>query len=382
MRGRALRRGAVVLGVLALAGALYGLPVLRLARNRLVTGEPVFAPDAMPVEAALALALAAAAGLLAGAGRSRLLAWSAATLLATAFCVTVHGLGAAATDLSAGQPPAARVGLAAGAWCALALLGAGLGLAAARTRRAWAGAALAATLAGAVALMGWAGTLGGLSLAVEFGQRREAVAGATLRHVLLAGGAVGLAALVTAGLAPVRRLRGPVEMLAGGVQVVPAIALFGALVALLSGLLRALPALREAGLGALGPTPALLGIAAYLVLPLWRGLAQALRAADPAVLDAATGLGLGPRQVLLRVRLPLGAPALIGALRVACVQAIGLATLGALIGAGGLGSIVFDGMAQFAPDLILVGAVPVVALSLAVERGLSALEAAAGRWRA
>jgi osmoprotectant transport system permease protein len=56
------------------------------------------------------------------------------------------------------------------------------------------------------------------------------------------------------------------------------------------------------------------------------------------------------------------------------VQALGLATLGALVGAGGLGRIVFDGMAQFAPDLILLGAVPIVALSLLAERVLSALE--------
>lgn len=80
--------------------------------------------------------------------------------------------------------------------------------------------------------------------------------------------------------------------------------------------------------------------------------------------------------------MPLGAPILIGALRVAAVQSLGLATLGALIGAGGLGRIVFDGMAQFAPDLILLGALPIVALSLATERALGLAEdAARRRWR-
>lgn len=71
---------------------------------------------------------------------------------------------------------------------------------------------------------------------------------------------------------------------------------------------------------------------------------------------------------------------MIGALRVATVQGLGLATLGALIGAGGLGRIVFDGMAQFAPDLILLGALPIIALSLCAERALSLAEDAA-RWR-
>jgi len=109
------------------------------------------------------------------------------------------------------------------------------------------------------------------------------------------------------------------------------------------------------------------------MLPLQRGLDAAWRAPDRDTLDAARGLGLSPGQIVLRVRLPVGAPALIGGLRVACVQAIGLATLGALVGAGGLGRLVFDGMAQFAPDLILLGAIPIVALSLLAEMLLSAL---------
>jgi len=155
---------------------------------------------------------------------------------------------------------------------------------------------------------------------------------------------------------------------------VPAVALLGGLAALTGGLLRAVPPLRDLGLSALGPAPAIVGIAAYLLLPLWRGLAAALRAPDSASLDAAKALGLTRAQILLRLRLPLGAPQLVGALRVATVQALGLATLGALIGAGGLGRIVFDGMAQFAPDLILLGAIPIVAVSLMAERGLSALE--------
>ncbi|WP_232631942.1 ABC transporter permease subunit, partial [Methylobacterium sp. Leaf118] len=163
------------------------------------------------------------------------------------------------------------------------------------------------------------------------------------------------------------------------VQVIPAVALFGGLVAAASALLAAAPVLRDLGLSALGAGPGLVGIAAYLLLPLWRGLQGALRAPDPAALDAARALGLAPRQILMGVRLPLGAPLLIGGLRVAAVQAIGLATLGALVGAGGLGRIVFDGMAQFAPDLILLGAGPVIALSLTAERALSGLEAAARR---
>jgi hypothetical protein len=107
-----------------------------------------------------------------------------------------------------------------------------------------------------------------------------------------------------------------------------------------------------------------------------RRAASSLPSAPSAASESAM-IGRAPSRILTTLRLPLGAPALIGGLRVATVQALGLATLGALVGAGGLGTLVFDGMAQFAPDLILLGALPIIALSLAAEGALGRLEA----WR-
>lgn len=372
------RRG-VLLSAACLLGALYGLPLLRVAKNRLAVGEPVFALGGLGPEIEAVAALAIGAALLALAGRARIVSLAATALLALALALLVLALGSAAGDLVAGEPPAARAGFASGAWAALLLLGGGLALLARRTGVPGLGAALTAGFAGFVAAAHGAGALDGLSLAVEFEARKGAVGTALVRHLLLSGGAVLLAVAAALVLSLWRRGQGLVEILVGGIQVVPAVALFGALVALASALLRAVPALREAGLSALGPGPALVGIAAYLLLPLWRGLALALEAPDPATLDAAEALGLAPRQILFAVTLPIGAGLLVGALRVACVQGIGLATLGALVGAGGLGGIVFDGMAQFAPDLILLGAIPIVVLSLAVERGLSRAEDLARR---
>ena len=375
-----LARLGPLLFAAAFLGAVYGLPLLRLAKNRLVVGEPVFALDGAgtvagfgpEIEAVAALVLGAA--LLARTGRTRIGIGGATALLALALALLVLALGNTAEDLLAGEPPAARAGLASGAWAGVALLVGGLAYLSGRMALPGGGAALAVAFLAFVALAGWAGALGSLSLAVEFAARGGAVGEAVVRHLALSGGAVLLAACGAVLLSLWRRGQGLVAILVGGIQVVPAVALLGALVALASGLLRAVPSLREAGFSALGPAPALVGIAAYLLLPLWRGLALALAAPDPATLDAAKALGLTPRKILFQVRLPIGANILIGALRVACVQAIGLATLGALVGAGGLGGIVFDGMAQFAPDLILLGAIPIVALSLAVERTLSLIE--------
>jgi osmoprotectant transport system permease protein len=84
-------------------------------------------------------------------------------------------------------------------------------------------------------------------------------------------------------------------------------------------------------------------------------------------------------RIAAEIRLPLGFPLVFGGLRLAAVQAIGLVTLGGLVGAGGLGALVFEGMSQFAPDLILAAAAPVLALAVAADLALRGLERAARR---
>ena len=364
--------GAAAAG--CLAAALWGLPVLALSANRLVPGDPVYAADASGPAILAALGLACFAGLILWAGRGRPAAAAAALLLAAAAAAFLAGLGATAADLLAGRPTAARAGLASGAWIGLFAIATALALSLRRAGAGRPGLLVFGTLAALVLAAGSAGLLDHLSLAVEFRARRAGLIEALAEHLLLAGGALALAAATVLLLAPWRSLRGSVDLVASGLQVVPAVALLAALTALVSAVLKAMPGLREAGLSALGPVPALVAVAAYLLLPLWRGLAAARRAPGPAVLDAATALGLSARETLVQVRLPIGAPALIGGVRVAAVQAVGLSTLGALVGAGGLGRIVFDGMAQFAPDLILLGALPVIGLSLLAEGLLGGLE--------
>lgn len=352
---------------------------MHFAPNRLLTGTAIDAPSILGAMLWPLGALAAIGpGLLAGS-RGRLAAAIAALACLGAFALLLAGLGHGAAAWTAGQPPAARARLAAGAWIGASLLAAAVPLGARRVDPAAGGPIGALALAASVQGLWLAGRLDALSVVVEFRARRDELAAALLDHLALALGALALAALVTGALALWRRGRGLVDLTVSGLQVVPAVALLGGLVTAASALLSAAPALRTYGLSALGTVPALVGIAAYLLLPLWRGLQGALRAPDAASLDAARALGLTPRQILTGLRLPLGASVLLGGVRVAAVQALGLATLGALVGAGGLGTLVFDGMAQFAPDLILLGALPVIALSLAAERALSGLEAAARR---
>lgn len=368
------------LAAAALLPALLALlPVLHLAPNRLVTGAPVMASDALGAWIWPVVALAALGPALLVAGRGRASATLAGLACLAALALLLLGLGAGAADLIAGKPPATRARLASGAWIGLIMLAGVAALTAGRARLPGAGFTAAAAVAAVLAGLWCSGSLDALSLAVELRIRSDTLGAALRDHLALTFGALGLAACVNGGLALWRRGRGTVELVVSGVQVVPAVALLGSLVAAISALLAAAPALRGYGISALGSGPALLGIAAYLLLPLWRGQQAARRATGPDKLDAARALGLTAGQILTTIRLPLGAPLFVGGLRVAVVQALGLATLGALVGAGGLGTLVFDGMAQFAPDLILLGALPIIVLALAAEGALGSLETALRR---
>lgn len=346
------------------------LPWLAVAPNRLLPGVPIFAIGALG-----GVPVAALAGLLLVAGcvpqRRPLLA---AALAGCVVPLLLAGSGVAATAALAGAPPAARAALGAGAWVALA--GALLLLTEVlRPLRRGESTLAAALVLGAVVAIAASGRLESLSISVEYAGRAERVHAALFEHLALAAASLGLALLVATPLALWAARRPQAEAIAGGIldgiQVIPAIALFGMLLPLLSLLLGALPGLRGVGFAAIGTTPAVLATGAYVALPLFRALRAGLEAAPPAVVEAGRAMGFSEAGLLAVVRLPLGLPVFRAGLRVAAVQAIGLATLGGLVGAGGLGAIVFEGMAQFSADLILLGALPVVALALAVDAALA-----------
>ncbi|WP_203076834.1 ABC transporter permease subunit [Falsiroseomonas ponticola] len=354
--------------LVAIAALLLPLPFLGVAPNRLLPGEGVSAIAALGAWVAVPVALLAL-----GAWR-RLPGWAGAASAGLAVLALLALAGMAAGERLAGLAPAARASLGAGFW--LAMAGA---LALLAMRGAWMGVAVAA---GAALLLagGW---LDHLSLVVEGHARAEALRGAVLTHLALAGAALGLALLVAVPLAWAGfrrpRLRAALGAALAGVQVVPAIALFALLIPLLAALLRAVPALRDLGLGAVGWLPAVLATAAYLALPLWRSVSGGLASADPAAVQAAEAMGMTEGRILAEVRLPLALPVFAGGLRVAVVQAIGLVTLGGLVGAGGLGALVFEGLAQFATDLMLLGALPIMALALAADTLARAAETRLGR---
>jgi osmoprotectant transport system permease protein len=357
--------------VAALAG--FGTGFLTEAPNRLVSGAPVMLCDAA---GALPSAAFAATGIglfaLGFAAPRRPLHYLAAAVAGAALAAMLAAAGDAATKLAAAAPPAAAISLGAGFWvivacAALALIDS--------LRRAEASAPvqlIVAVLAAACFwLMAKAGLFDALALAREYATRREVFAAAMLRHVELVVAAIVPALVIGGplGLLALRRKRAeaPIFAFLNLVQTVPSIALFGLLIAPLSGLADSFPVLGALGVGGVGPAPAIIALVLYALLPVARSTLAGIGGVAPAAIDAARGMGMTPRQIFWQVEAPLALPVLLAGLRIVTVQAIGLTVVAALIGAGGLGTFVFDGLGQYATNLVLLGALPAIVLALAVD---------------
>jgi len=127
-------------------------------------------------------------------------------------------------------------------------------------------------------------------------------------------------------------------------------------------------------LATLGTAPALVALIAYALLPILRNTYTGIRQVDPAVVEVATGMGMTCRQILFQVQLPLALPFIMAGVRISTVWTIGVATLVSLVGAGGLGDLIFRGLSNYRVNLILAGAVPAAALALIFDWLIGRLE--------
>ncbi len=378
-RGWAFVRNRVLcMLVLAALSAAVGLAFVTVAPNRLVSGT------AVPLQALMGLApwgwwalpaiLLAAVFVPATRLTQAVVALTAALLLAAWLWLA----GSEAARQSAASSPLTRVSLGGGFWL-LALL---TWLAAADALQRLSLSLGARTLAHAAvllplfALLG-AGALDQLSLLKEYANREDVFRAAGLRHLQIVAATLIPALLigVPLGLAAARndKFATPLFAVLNVIQTVPSIALFALLIAPLSGLAAALPGWDIRGIGLL---PAVIALTLYALLPIVHGTASGLHQVPLAAVAAATGMGMTARQLFWRVEVPLALPVLLSGLRVTTVQVIGLAVVAALIGAGGYGGLVFQGLASSALDLVMLGVLPVVALAIVADAGLALLTAA------
>ena len=158
-----------------------------------------------------------------------------------------------------------------------------------------------------------------------------------------------------------RKLAGPVIAFANVVQTVPSLALFGLL-------------LPVPWLGENAARLAILALTGYALLPILRNTYAGVSGVDPALIDVSNALGMNGLQRLMKVELPLSASVILAGLRTATVTCIGVATIAAAIGAGGLGELIFRGVASVDNGLVLAGAIPAALLAMAADTGLGLLE--------
>jgi osmoprotectant transport system permease protein len=224
-------------------------------------------------------------------------------------------------------------------------------------------------VAGAGALLLWSGSWNDLSMLREYSTRAPAFWAEARTHLALAFGSVAIAAVVGVPVGilcyKLRPLRAAVLNVLNIVQTIPSIALFGLLIAPLAWVAANIPGASAIGISGIGVAPAMVALFAYSLLPIVSNTVVGLQSVAPAAVDAAKGMGMTGSQRLMGVELPLAFPVILTGIRIVLVQNIGLATIAALIGGGGFGVFVFQGIGQTAMDLVLLGAVPTVALAFA-----------------
>ncbi|MWJ28449.1 ABC transporter permease subunit [Halomonas sp. ZH2S] len=370
----------LLLSTLAL-GAFLGLEIVSVAPNRIVsgTGYPVFSALGWPgtlLGAGLILALIGLSCMAdqrhyRGAYRAMLaIVMALLGLMPFALMVAIHRL--VDSDL-----PQARLGIGAGFWVTLFVLL--LALVELRTRlalaRIWSWSLLIP-----IGLLWWLCLslwLEPLALMREYHSRSEQFFTAFRQHLELVGTAVGISLMLGMGLALLMRRYPGGQKAAFAVlnflQTIPSLALFGLLLAPLAWLAANVPLAASLGISGIGWAPALVALVAYSLLPMVRNTFIALEEVSPAVIDAAHGMGMSTRQVFLQVRLPLALPVMLEGVRITTVQAIGLTTVAALIGAGGFGTFVFQGLGQAAMDMVLLGALPILLMASVADALLGAV---------
>ncbi|MER9056546.1 ABC transporter permease [Mesorhizobium sp. M0213] len=358
--------GVVIAAISAYAA--FAAPFATFRANRIVPGETRSIVESLPATVGpLLMAIVVAAALIALLKTPLVLRLAASVVALAALALLI---GVAGSFLTPAGNTFARISPASGFW--LLIFAFTLLLADVLTRlnllpQARIGVLVVA--AAAIGLLLVSGSWNSLSILKEYFNRSDSFWAEGSKHVTLALGS--LAAAVIIGL-PLGILCHRVEKLRAGVlnvlniiQTIPSIALFGLLIAPLGWVASHVPGAAALGIRGIGTAPAFVALFLYSLLPVVANTVVGLAGVPRAANDAARGMGMTDRERLFGVEFPLAFPVILTGIRIVLVQNIGLATIAALIGGGGFGVFVFQGVGQTAMDLVLLGAVPTVVLAFA-----------------
>jgi osmoprotectant transport system permease protein len=342
------------------------MPFIIVKANRIASGKPMMLTQLMAQPAAiLLLVLVVATAFSALFLRSPLARLAIGTLCLVALLFAIGAVSSAATPAGS---TSARMTPGGAFWVLLAVTGLVISDALVKLQLTpW---MRVGSLLGYAALLGVflvSGALDSLSIMKEFSIRSDQFWGEAEGHVFLAFSSVAVAIVLALPLGIlcfwIPRVRAAVLQVLSLVQTIPSLALFGLLMLPLGYIATHVPLAADLGIRGIGVAPALIALILYSLLPIVANTVVGLEGVDPAVRDAAAGMGLTRLQILTRIDLPLAFPVILTGIRIVLVQAIGLVTVAALIGGGGFGLFIFQGLGQTAMDLVLLGAVPTVFLA-------------------
>ncbi|AZO42851.1 ABC transporter permease [Mesorhizobium sp. M7D.F.Ca.US.005.01.1.1] len=358
--------GVVIAAISAYAA--FAAPFATFRANRIVPGQARSILEALPATIGALLLAIIVVGALIALFRTPLVLRLAASVVALAALALL--VGVAGTFLTPAGNTFARVSPASGFW--ILIFAFTLLLADVLTRlnlSPWGRVGVLVAASAAIGLLLISGSWNDLSILKEYANRAESFWAEGSKHVTLALGSLAAAVIVGLPLGilchRVERLRAGVLNVLNIIQTIPSIALFGLLIAPLGWVATHVPGAAALGIRGIGTAPAFVALFLYSLLPVVANTVVGLAGVPRAANDAARGMGMTDRQRLFGVEFPLAFPVILTGIRIVLVQNIGLATIAALIGGGGFGVFVFQGVGQTAMDLVLLGAVPTVALAFA-----------------
>ncbi len=373
-RRYALDKLGLLVAVLAVAGAF--LPFATFRPTRIAGGEARYLLEALPGFAGWLVTGALLVGGVAALLRLTPLIRLGVGLMVLALLLVA--IGWSATYLTPADNTFARVGAGGGLWVWLFAFALLVTDALARRKLApWLRIGMLVLVGAGLALLLMSGAWRDLSILKEYSTRAPAFWQEGQTHLWLAFGSVAVAAVAGIPLGvlcyKVKPLRAAVLNVLNIVQTIPSIALFGLLIAPLAWVAANVPGASAIGISGIGAAPAFVALFAYSLLPVVSNTVVGLLGVSPPAVEAARGMGMTGWQRLTGVELPLAFPVILTGIRIVLVQNIGLATIAALIGGGGFGVFVFQGIGQTAMDLVLLGAVPTVGLAFAAAVVLDAI---------
>jgi len=369
---RGLEKTGVLMGALILI-ATFALPFIVVKPNRILQGQGHMLISSGSGVALAAVLVIVAFGLLLRMPLSTRLVIATAALLAV-----IVALGATA---NAALPPGnsyARVSPGSGFWLLLFALSLAFIDVIAKLKLSPTVRLMLLVIA-IVAVGGIfaSGILADISVMKEYANRADAFWAEMSRHAMLALGSMLVAFLIGLPLGVVCHrvswLRAAALNMLNILQTIPSIALFGLLILPLGWVAAHIPGAEAIGISGIGTAPAFVALVLYSLLPVVANTVAGLENVPREANDAARGAGMTDLQRLFSIEFPLTFPSLLAAIRIVLIQNIGMATIAALIGGGGMGVFVFQGLGQSAMDLVLLGALPTVAMSFVAAIVLDAL---------